>query len=357
MWNQTSLTQRLGIRFPIVQGPFGGGLSSPRLTATVSNAGGLGSYGAQGMSAERIRAVVGEIAALTSAPFAVNLWVSTEDAGAHDLTNASYEAALAPLRPFFTELGVEPPRLPLSPWPTFDQQIDALIEARPPVFSFIFGVPSAAVLDACRARGIVTIGTATTADEALAIEQAGADIVVASGFEAGGHRSSFLRRAEASLTGTFALVPLVADAVRIPVVAAGGIADGRGVAAAMTLGAAGVQVGTAFLACEESNATPEHRAALLNARNTPTILTRAFTGRLARGLSNRLGETVHATAGPWLPYPLQGELVRAMRDEAMRQGRTDLVTMWAGQAAPLLKHRHAGEVFAELIETAGRLLD
>jgi nitronate monooxygenase len=357
MWNDTILTRRFGLTFPIVQGPFGGGFSSPPLVAAVSNAGGLGSYGAQGMAPDRVRAIVGEIAAVTSKPFAVNLWVSTEDDGAFGIGQAAYEAALRPLQPFFDELGVEPPRPPFTPWPAFDAQIEALLEARPPVFSFIFGVPSATVLDACRARGILTIGTATTVDEAIAIERAGADAVVASGFEAGGHRSSFLRTAEASLTGTFALVPQVADAVRIPVIAAGGVADGRGVAAALTLGAAGVQVGTAFLACEESNAPPAHKAALLDARATPTILTRAYTGRLARGLSNRLGETVDSTAGPWLPYPLQGELVRGLRAEALRQGRTDLVAMWAGQAAPLLQHRRAADVFADLVDVAATLLE
>ena len=323
----------------------------------MSNAGGLGSYGAQGMAPARIGAIASEIRERTSAPFAMNLWVSTEDPGALTLSEADYEAALRPLTPFFAELGVAPPPFPTSRWPTFDEQVEALIAARPPVFSFIFGVPSAAVFEACRAHGIATMGTATTVDEAVAIADAGADVVVASGFEAGGHRASFLRDAERSLTGTFALVPQVADAVRVPVVAAGGVADGRGVAAALTLGAAGVQVGSAFLACEESNAPPEHKAALLAARSTPTILTRAYTGRLARGLSNRLGETLHASAGPWLPYPLQGELVRGLRAEALRQGRTDLMAMWAGQGAPLLKWRTAADVFADLVDGASRRLD
>lgn len=358
MWNDTSLTRRLGIRYPIIQGPFGGGYSSPALAAAVSDAGGLGSYGAQGLTGDRVRAIVGEIRARTAQPFAVNLWVSPADAAAEQVSRDAYDAAVAALRPFYDELQVAPPPFPLSRWVTFDEQIEALLDARPPVFSFIFGIPDTAIVDACRARQILTIGTATTVDEALAIEQAGADVVVASGFEAGGHRSSFLRDAEASLTGTFALVPLCADAVRLPVVAAGGVADGRGLAAALTLGAAGVQVGTSFLACDESNAPPAHKAALREARasRTPTLLTRAYTGRLARGLSNRLGETIHATAGSWLPYPLQGELVRALRDEAFRQGRTDLVAMWAGQAAPLVKHHRAADVLNELVETAGQLL-
>lgn len=357
MWNDTPFNKLIGVRYPIVQGPFGGGFSSPRLAAAVSNAGGLGSFGAQGMSPDRIAEIVTEIGDLTSAPFAVNLWVSTEEPDAFTATARDYEAALRPLVPFFEALGVAPPSFPFRPWPAFDEQVEALLEARPPVFSFIFGVPSAAVFDTCRARGIVTMGTATTVDEALALERAGTDVVVASGFEAGGHRASFLRTAEASLMGTFALVPQVADAVRVPVLAAGGVADGRAIAAALALGADGVQVGTAFLACEESNAPPGHKEALFKARSTPTILTRAYTGRLARGLSNTIGETVHATGGPFLPYPLQGELVRSLRAEAIRQGRLDLISMWAGQAAPLVTHRHAKDLFASLVRETDQALD
>jgi nitronate monooxygenase len=191
----------------------------------------------------------------------------------------------------------------------------------------------------------------TTVEEAVAAEAAGADVIVASGFEAGGHRGSFLGSAEASLTGTFALIPQVADAVRIPVVAAGGIADGRGIAAALTLGADGVQIGTAFLATEESGAPAIHKEALhqARARKHATILTRAYTGRLARGLTNMIGETLHAGEDPVLPYPLQGQLLRGLREKALEQGRTDLVTLWAGQSVRLVKHRRATELFDDLV--------
>jgi nitronate monooxygenase len=356
MWHETGFTKRVGIRYPIVQGPFGGGYSSPRLTATVSNAGGLGSYGALGHRPENIRAVVSEIRRLTASPFAVNLWVSTADPEAVRATREDYEAALRPLAPFFEELGVQPPAFPFSPGPTFDEQMDVLLEVRPPVFSFIFGIPPASVLEACRVKSIVTMGVATTVEEATALDTAGVDVIVASGFEAGGHRASFLRTAEASLTGLFALVPQVVDAVKAPVLAAGGIADGRGIAAALTLGAAGAQLGTAFLACEESNAPPHHKAALLHARSRTTILTRGYTGRLARGFANVLGETLHATGGSWLPYPLQGELLGSLRAEAIRRGRTDLMALWSGQSAPLLKHRRAGELFAHLVAQVDRLM-
>jgi nitronate monooxygenase len=354
MWNDTSFVSRLGLRYPIVQGPFGGGFSSPRLAAAVSNAGGLGSYGALGMTPEQIADIIAEIRGLTAAPFAVNLWVSPEDPGARALSREAFEAALQPLRPFYAELGLEPPTFTPAAPVTFEQQIGTLLDARPPVFSFIFGIPPAEVFKACRDRGIATMGTVTTVDEAVAVAEAGADVVVASGFEAGGHRASFLRSSESSLMGTFTLVPQVADAVRVPVVAAGGIADGRGIAAALTLGAEGVQIGTAFLACEESNAPPGHKEALLHAHATPTILTRAYTGRLARGLTNRLGETLHG--GPYLPYPMQGNLLRPLRVEAIKQGRIDLISMWAGQAAPLLKHRQAGELFEDLVTQTEHVL-
>lgn len=349
MWNDTGITRRLGIRYPIVQGPFGGGLSSARLAATVSNAGGLGSFGAQGMPPDQIRDVVREIRSLTDSPFAVNLWVSTEDAGAGGTTRSRYEAAVAPLARFFDELKVAPPPFPWRGWPTFDEQVAALLEARPPVFSFVFGVPPAAVIDECRRLSIVTLGAATTVQEAVALADSGIDIVVATGFEAGGHRPSFLRPAEASLTGLFSLLPQVRDAVDIPVIAAGGIADGRGITAALALGADGVQIGTAFLACDESNAPPAYREALLGSRGVETVLTRAFSGRLARGLSNTLAEALEGHTESLLPYPLQGQVVGTLREEAIRQGRVDLISLWSGQSRRLLRHRHARELFEDLV--------
>ena len=354
-WRTTALTKRLGLAYPIVQGPFGGGLSSPALAAAVSNLGGLGSYGAQGHTPERIREVAAAIRGLTERPFAMNLWVSTEDAGARAVTPAQWDAALAPLLPLYRELGVEPPAWAPLPPPPFERQAEALIDARVPAFSFIFGVPDAAILADCRAHGIVTIGTATTVAEAVALDAAGVEVVVASGFEAGGHRASFLAPAESSLTGSFALVPQVVDAVRAPVVAAGGIADGRGVAAALALGAAGVQVGTSFLACEESNAAPGHKQALLGAQAGDTLLTRAFSGRLARGLRNRLADHLAPVKDP-LPYPVQGDLLSPLRREALARNHTDLVSLWAGQAAPLARHRRARDVFEALVSGADALL-
>jgi nitronate monooxygenase len=355
MWQDTSFTRKLGLRYPIVQGPFGGGNSSVDLAGAVSEAGGLGSFGLQGMEPAAIAATIAALKTRTRAPFSVNLWVSTEDAGAGSVSAAQRAAALEPFLPLYRELGLTPPQPSTAPRPRFEDQAEAVLAAQPPALSFVFGVPPAGVLARCRELGIRTLGTATTVDEGLALERAGVDVVVASGFEAGGHRGSFLRTAESSLTGTFALVPQMADALRIPVVAAGGIADGRGIAAALTLGASGVQIGTAFLACEESNAWAGHRAAL-RAGPRRTLLTRAFSGRLARGLANRLVEHVAERAAPALPYPIQAELSAGLRAEAQRRGEVELVALWAGQAAPLVRHRKAAELLASLVAETEDLL-
>jgi nitronate monooxygenase len=348
-WQETRAAKRLGITYPIVQGPFGGGLSSVDLLVAVSESGGLGSYGAFTLAPGEIRALAAEIRSRTSKPFALNLWISNHDPGGLGMTAEQHAAGVARFARFYQELGVAPPPPPVQPLAQdVDQQIEALLDVRPPAFSFVFGLPSRAVIDECRARGIVTMATITTIDEAIAAEQAGVDVIVASGFEAGGHRISFLRPAEESLIGTVALIPAVVDRVTLPVIAAGGIADGRGVAAALTLGAAGVQIGTAFLACEESGAPPIHRERLFSDSAKHTGLTRAFTGRLARGLRNTLmtaGDEMTAR----LPYPAQGWFASSFRKAAIEQGRWDLMSLWAGQAAPLLKHRQARELLAALV--------
>src|SRR6266851_8189786 len=207
-----------------------------------------------------------------------------------------------------------PPLGTSKPWaahfrrmsPTFRSHLRTrLLDVKVPAFSFIYGIPPKEMLDECRAQGILTIGATTTPDKAIVLEQAGVDVVAASGFEAGGHCGSFLLPAQESVTGTFSLVPQVADAVSIPVVAAGGIADARGIVAAFALGAEGVQIGTAFLACEESGASVHHRNALLGGQAKQTALTRGFTGRLARGIKNRLLDELNHKGIEILPYPFR----------------------------------------------------
>jgi nitronate monooxygenase len=331
---ETRLTSRLGLQYPIIQGPLGG-LSSQRLTAAVSNYGGLGSFGAHGLKPEAIRNVIREIKALTPKPFAMNLWVSMEDEGASTSAEEAFHRSLAPLAKHIESVGGGKPSYRQYEPIRFEDQVQALLDEGISVFSFIYGIPSKQILDEFRRRGIALIGTATTVEEAIALEQAGVDAIAASGFEAGGHRGSFLQPSEDSLTGTMALVPQVVDAVNIPVVAAGGIGDARGIVAAFALGAEGVQMGTAFLACEESGANPLHREALLSGQATQTALTRGFTGRLARGIKNCLLDELNQKDIEILPYPLQRALVRHLSIPAEKAGRPEFLPLWAGQSANL----------------------
>jgi nitronate monooxygenase len=333
-WNKNRLTEKLGIDYPLIQGPLGG-LSSQKLTAAVSNFGGLGSFGAHGLTPEAIKDVIAQIRALTSKPFAMNLWVSMEDEGARRSDETAFSRSLAPLAVHLAALGAPRPKYEPYPWIRFEDQARILLDERVPVFSFIYGIPPREILEECRAKRIVTIGTATTPEEGAALQEAGVDAIVASGFEAGGHRGSFLRAAEDSLTGTFSLVPQIADMVNVPVTAAGGIADARGVIAALALGAEAVQMGTAFLACEESGASLLHRQALRGIRGGHTALTKGFTGRLARGIHNRLLEELNREGTAILPYPLQRRLVRNLAIPAEAAGESDLLPLWAGQSANL----------------------
>ena len=347
-WNRTRISSRLGIEYPIIQGPLGG-LSTQRLTATVSNFGGLGSFGAHGLPPSAIKDIIAEIRALTSKPFAMNLWVSMEDDGAHTSGPEAFSRSLKPLAEHIQALGgtlpTHKPYVPIK----FEDQVRILLDAKVPVFSFIVGVPPKEILDECRAQGILTIGTATTPDEAIVLEQAGVDAIVASGFEAGGHRGSFLLPSEESLTGTFSLVPQVADAVSVPIIAAGGIADARGIVAAFALGAEGVQMGTAFLACDESGASALHRNAILGGKARRTGLTRGFTGRLARGIHNQLLAELNRPGVEILPYPLQRFLLRNLTTLAEKAGDPELLQLWAGQSANLARQCDATALLQSLV--------
>jgi len=334
LWTDNRLTSRVGLQYPIIQGPLGG-LSSQRLTASVSNYGGLGSFGAHGLKPEVIRNVIREIKTLTTKPFAMNLWVSMEDEGALTSTEEAFHRSVAPLAKHIESVeGAKPTYHPYEPI-RFEDQVQVLLDEGISVFSFIYGIPSRQMLDEFRRRGTVLIGTATTVDEAIALEQAGVDVIAASGFEAGGHRGSFLQSSEDSLMGTMALVPQVVDAVGLPVVAAGGIGDARGIVAAFALGAEAVQMGTAFLACEESGANTLHRKALLGGQAKQTALTRGFTGRLGRGIKNRLLDELNEEDVEILPYPLQRAVVRQLSIPAEKAGIPELLPLWAGQSANL----------------------
>jgi nitronate monooxygenase len=347
-WVKTRVSARLGIEYPIIQGPLGG-LSSQRLTAAVSNYGGLGSFGAVGLTPSAIKEVIAELRSMTDKPFAMNLWVSMEDEGSKRSDEAAFKRSLATIAPLIQSLGGTLPAYTPYSAINFEEQVRVLIDAKVPAFSFIYGIPPKEILDECRTKGIVTIGTATTPDEAIELQKANVDVIAASGFEAGGHRGSFLRASEDSLTGTFSLVPQIADRVSVPVVAAGGIVDSRGIVAAFALGAEGVQIGTAFLACEESGASLSHRQALLSGKAGKTALTRGFTGRLARAIKNQLLDTMNAPGVEILPYPLQRFLMRNVSAPAEKAGRQELIPMWAGQSANLVCHTKATELLDALV--------
>jgi nitronate monooxygenase len=320
------------------------------LTAAVSNFGGLGSFGAHSLAPDQIKGMIEQIRSLTSKPFAVNLWVSMEDDGARTSNESAFNRSLAPLATHLAELGAARPEYRAYVPTRFEDQARVLLDAGVPAFSFIFGIPPREILDECRRKQIVTIGTATSPVEAAALDEAGVDAIVASGFEAGGHRGSFLRPAEDSLMGTMSLVPRVVDAVGVPVIAAGGIGDARGVVAALALGAEGVQMGTVFLMCEESGASQLHREALHGPNAGYTGLTRGFSGRLARGIRNRLMEELNRNGTEVLPYPLQRGLIRSLSTAAEAAGRPDLLPLWAGQTAGLSTCSDAVTFLGQLVE-------
>ena len=355
MWNETRITRLLGIKYPILLGPMGGGFSTPQLLATVSNAGGLGSFGAYTFTPEQILEADKEIRSLTNGPYNINLWVSDVDQRLADFPDESLNKIKAIFKPYFDELGISMPDLSTNIPSKFEKQVEAVFQIRPAVFSFIFGIPSKEILDEARRLGIKTVGAATTLDEALALEEANVDAIVAAGFEAGGHRPSFLKPANESFTGAFALIQQLKAKIKTPIIAAGGIADGKGIAAALTLGADAVQLGTAFLVTDESNATPLHKARLFSDQAKYTVLSKSLTGRMGRMIRNRISEEINFETEV-LPFPLQTRLIGPLREAALAQGKTDMINFWSGQNAVSLKHTRALELMEALVGETGEIL-
>lgn len=340
-----AIADRLGVDHPIFQAPMAGGASTPELVAAVSNAGGLGAFGLGYLAPSAIREQLRAARALTSRPFCANLFVPEPPgpAPAPDEV-ARAQAALAPLR---AEVGLLAPAAPAPP-PPFEEQLRVVLEERIPVFSVTFGALSREDVGALSRNGAFVMATATSVREARALEATGVHAIVAQGGEAGGHRGTFLGPVEGGLAGTLALVPQIVDAVKVPVVAAGGIMDGRGIAAAFALGASAAALGTAFLACPESGASRPYKEAVLARRDEDaTGLTRAFSGRFARGLRNRFMERMKDLAV--LPYPLQNSMTSDLRREAARAGKAELLSLWAGQGVPLVRELPAAELFRALV--------
>ena len=340
----SSLLQRLGIALPIIQGPMTGS-DTPALAAAVASAGGLGMLGCGMRSPAAMAEAAAAVRQQTDRPFGMNLFVQATP----NPDEATVQAAMERLAPLYAELGLQPQR-PTQWCEDFAAQFEALLALRPAVASFTFGILDAAQVARLHAAGCLVVGTATTVAEARAWAGVGVDAVCASGTEAGGHRGTFLGDFAASQVGTLALVPQCVDAVDIPVIAAGGIMDGRGIAAAQALGAQAVQMGTAFLACPESGIGPAYRQALAQAQDTDTRLTRVFSGRPARGIVNAMMEALAAEEDRVPAYPVQNALTGALRRAAAAQGRTSHLSLWAGQGVAAVRPLHAAQLVALLAQ-------
>jgi nitronate monooxygenase len=337
----------LGVEHPIICAPMAGGPSTPELAAAVSNAGGLGSLGTAYLTPDQITQAIARTRELTTKPFAVNLFAG----GWLPLADHPVEPMLNLLRPIHNRLGLPEPQVPNRLHDPFPEQFEAVLEARPPIFSFTFGVPKPDAMTRLRSHGILTIGTATSLLEAMVLKDAGVDAIVAQGEEAGGHRGTFTTFTDETMVPTLDLVRQIASVASIaPVIASGGIMDGHGIARALAKGASAVQLGTAFLACPESGASLTYKAAVLTAESDTTIVTRAFSGRPARGIRNKFIDLAHAEPDAILPYPWQNALTRQMRTAATERNEPTLLSLWAGRGVARCRFRPAAELVRLLVQ-------
>ena len=353
MWQDRRFLDLVGIEIPIAQAPMAGSVSSEMVIA-VSEAGGLGSLPCALLNAEQIRTELGIIRQRTARPINVNFFCH-----APPQRDGRREAAWKErLTPYYAELGIDPDAQPSGPARTpFDEAMcDAVLEFRPEVVSFHFGLPDQRLLRRVKESGAKVLSSATSVAEARALEAQGCDAIIAQGYEAGGHRGMFLTDDIASQAGTMALVPQVVDAVRVPVIAAGGIADGRGIVAALALGASAVQIGTAYLFSPEAKVGAAHRAALDSANESATVLTNVFTGRPARGIVNRIVREVGPMSQHAPAFPLAATGVGPLRSKGEAAGSGDFTPLWSGQAAALGRELPAGELTRTLASEAAERL-
>ncbi|WEX10065.1 nitronate monooxygenase family protein [Chelativorans sp. AA-79] len=353
MWRDQRILDLFGIEQPILLAPMAGS-GGAELAIAAAEAGGLGSLPCAMLSPDQIRTELGIMRQRVNRPVNLNFFCHTPPEPDPD-REAGWRRRLAP---YYAEFGLDPESPPAGGGRNpFSEEACAIVEeCRPEVVSFHFGLPEEALLDRVRETGAKIISSATTVAEARWLEERGCDAIIAQGAEAGGHRGIFLEDDIATQPGTMALVPQVVDAVSVPVIAAGGISDGRGVAAAFMLGASAVQVGTAYLQSPEALAGPAHREALARARDDRTVLTNVFTGRPARGLVNRIVREVGPISAEAPAFPLATTAVMPLRKAAEGSGSGDFSPLWAGQAAALAKPMPAKELTTSIMQDAAALL-
>ncbi|MFZ2315743.1 MAG: nitronate monooxygenase [Gammaproteobacteria bacterium] len=343
MYPTTAVTSILKIALPIIQAPMAGA-TTPELVAAVSNAGGLGSLGAGYMHAEELRAAIKKIRSLTNKPFAINLFIPEK----HSVTDAQLENARKAIQTACIDLGFNIPSVS-SPFSlSFEDQIKIIFDEKVPVFNFTFGLLENSLIKDFHKKGVALIGTATTLKEAIELEKSDIDIICAQGSEAGGHRGTFIGPAEKALIDISSLTSALSENVKAPIIAAGGIMDAKDILRIFTLGASAVQMGTAFLCCDESAIHSAYKKLLLQGANHSTTLTRAFSGKLARGLNNQFIKNMQLYENEIVAYPVQNALTNAMRKEAKEKNNTDYMSMWAGENASLCQTMPAADLVSRL---------
>lgn len=341
--NNKTLLNHLNISYPIFQAPMAG-VTTPLLVATVSNYGAIGNIGAGYLSKEDTKQFIDEVRSLTDAPFGINVFVPEKN----EVNEQQVELSFELMKNHLHRLGEEVEHIPdYKSVTNYEKQIEVILNEHVPVCSFTFGIPDDDIVKEMKKRGIFVIGTATTVREAQLVEQANMDAVVVQGSEAGGHRGTF--HEQEHLIGTMALLPQVVDSVSIPVIAAGGIMDGRGLMASLNLGAEAVQLGTAFLTTKECGANPVHKSALLHATEDETVLTKAFSGKTARGLNNEFIDSMKRYETKLPPFPYQNAFTTKLRTVAAKQNNKQYMSLWSGQAPRLTKDVTANELLDHII--------
>jgi nitronate monooxygenase len=355
MWYEKAWMKPFGINYPIIQAGMAGGPTTPELVAAVSEAGGLGTIGAAYLTPETLRQTIREVKRQTNKPFGVNVFVPTEPIEDEELQVEKTKAILEPIRSRFDAQW--PSSVSVEPISTNDQ-LEIIYKEKVPFLSFTFGTFPKETLLPFKEQGIYVMGTATTVEEAMALEETGVDAIVVQGVEAGGHRGTFDGTDPTrALIGLMALIPQVKVATGLPLIAAGGIMNGQGMLAAIVLGADGVQCGTAFLTCQEAGTHPLHKARIQTASETDIVTTIGLTGRAARGISNQFIQDLSAVEKEMAPFPLTNQMTSDIRKKAGSQGESDYMSLWAGQGLRLHREMSAEGLVHTFIAEGTRALE